>query len=81
MNVAKAGDGRCDQGITMYKVLSILGFLAGFGLLAAFFFNPGAVDSSQARESMNGCRTVEVAVDEGYGVSATAPRLVCAQRR
>jgi hypothetical protein len=60
----------------MMKLLSTLGFF-GFVLIGAFYLNaPGAAPVS-AQEESSACRLVEVAIDEGYGISQTETRSIC----
>ncbi len=61
----------------MIRMLSTLGFFAGIALLLLAFFNPQTVGSLAAREDSAGCRTVQVPLDEGYGVSRVESREVC----
>ncbi len=62
----------------MTKLLSTFGFFAGVALLALAFLNPPSVGPSQAREdSASACRTVEVPLDEGYGITKVESREVC----
>jgi len=64
----------------MVRLLSTLGFFAGFGLLGLALLNPPSMGSLQAREqSAMDCRMTDVPVDEGYGVTATETRLVCSR--
>lgn len=61
----------------MGKLLSTFGFLAGIAILAAAFLNPPSVGSLQAAEDSAGCRSMEVPVDEGYGISSVEVRRIC----
>ncbi len=64
----------------MVRLLSTFGFFAGIGLLALAILNPPSLGPLEAREQIvadTGCRTVQVALDEGYGVTAMEPRQVC----
>ena len=65
----------------MIKVLSTFGFFAGIGLLAIALVNPASLGSLQAREQNDqpaaNCRIAQVAVDEGYGITAMEARQVC----
>ena len=61
----------------MIRMLSTLGFFAGIALLLLAFFNPQTVGSLAAREDATGCRTVQVPLDEGYGISRVESREVC----
>jgi hypothetical protein len=46
-------------------------------LIGAFYLNaPGAAPVS-AQEESSACRLVEVAIDEGYGISQTETRSIC----
>ena len=64
----------------MTKFVSALGFCLGLVLLAAAYFNAPVASPVEARESA-GCRVIEVALDEGYGVSRTQLRRVCDSAR
>ena len=62
----------------MTKLLSTLGFF-GCALMLVVYLNAPAAGPVEAREevSPSACRTVEVAIDEGYGISQTESRTVC----
>jgi hypothetical protein len=60
----------------MTKVLSTLGFF-GCVLMLVIYLNAPSASSVEAREDGVSCHTVEVAIDEGYGVSQTETRKVC----
>ncbi len=57
----------------------MLGLVATAALIAALYLNAPSAGSVEARETANGCRMMEVAVDEGYGVTLTTLRPVCAK--
>jgi hypothetical protein len=62
----------------MAKLLSTFGFFIGLGLLAVAFLNPPSVGALQAREEIAlACRTVDVPVDEGYGITEVVSQQVC----
>jgi hypothetical protein len=59
------------------KVLSTLGFCA---LMIVIYLNAPSASSVEAHEDgVSSCRSIEVAIDEGYGVSQTEVRSVCGQ--
>jgi hypothetical protein len=65
----------------MTKTISVFGVLAGLVLLAALYFNAPGAGRVEAREDASpapDCTTVEVPLDEGYGVSRTLTRSACA---
>lgn len=74
------GDGSCREGFPdvtkMTKIASALGFCLGLVLLVAVYFNAPGAGPVEAREGAS-CRMIEVALDEGYGVSRTELRRVC----
>ncbi len=48
--------------------------------MAALYLNAPSAGPVEAREdAADGCRMMEVAVDEGYGVTLTTLRPVCAK--
>lgn len=57
----------------------MLGLAGTAALMAALYLNAPSFGSVEAREQPGGCRMVEVAVDEGYGVTLTMLRNVCAK--
>ena len=57
----------------------MLGLAGTAGLMAALYLNIPSAGPVEAREEKAGCRMVEVAVDEGYGVTLTMAREVCAR--
>lgn len=60
----------------MTKIVSAIGLCLGlFVLTMAYFTAPGSVE---ARES--DCTVKEIALDEGYGVTRTEIRAICARR-
>ena len=62
----------------MTKLLSTLGFLGGIALMATLYLNVPSAGPVEAREDNAGaCRMVEVALDEGYGITRTEMRRVC----
>ena len=62
----------------MTKLLSTFGFFAGVALLALALLNPPSIGASQAREETStACRTVQVPLDEGYGISQVESREIC----
>lgn len=66
----------------MSKAVSIIGLMASLGVLfAAYAVTPeaGDVGLRAAASPVGGCISREVALDEGYGVSRTETRLVCAE--
>jgi hypothetical protein len=65
----------------MIRMLSAFGFFAGIALLLLAFFNPQTVGSLAASEDSSGCRTVQVPLDEGYGISRVESREVCGSAR
>lgn len=67
----------------MSKAVSILGLLASLGILfASYTISPETADAGSGTETSlsDGCIAREVALDEGYGVSRTEMRLVCADK-
>lgn len=65
----------------MNKAISVIGLLASLGVLfAAYSGMPEAGDAGLHADASlgNGCVSREIALDEGYGVSRTETRLVCA---
>lgn len=63
----------------MKTLVSMLGLVATAALIAALYLNAPSAGSVEARETANSCRMMEVAVDEGYGVTLTTLRPVCAK--
>ena len=63
--------------IKMKTLFSMLGLLGTAALVAALYLNAPSAGPVAAQDS--GCRMVEVAVDEGYGVTLTMLRQVCAK--
>ena len=56
----------------------MLGLAGTAALMAALYLNAPSVSSVEAREDKaGGCPLVEVAVDEGYGVTLTTLRPLC----
>ena len=60
----------------MTKFVSALSFFAGLMIIGLAYFNAPGAGPVAAREGAS-CRTVEVALDEGYGLSRTELRQVC----
>jgi hypothetical protein len=63
----------------MTKFLSTLGFF-GCALMMGVYLNAPAAGPVEAREDMPAaaaCHAVEVAIDQGYGISQTEIRTVC----
>ena len=64
----------------MKTLFSMLGLAGTAALMAALYLNAPSAGPVEAREDQaSGCRMVEVAVDEGYGVTLTMLRQVCAK--
>ena len=64
----------------MKTLVSILGLAGTAALMAALYLNAPSAGPVEARdEAADGCRRMEVAVDEGYGVTLTTLRPVCAK--
>ena len=63
----------------MKTLFSMLGLAGTAALMAALYLNAPSLGPVEAREQTGGCRMVEVAVDEGYGVTLTMLRQVCAK--
>jgi hypothetical protein len=63
----------------MKTLVSMLGLAGTAALMAALYLNIPSAGPVEAREEKAGCRMVEVAVDEGYGVTLTMAREVCAK--
>jgi len=62
----------------MVKLLSAFGFVACFAVVLAAVFNPPSLGTLQAQETpTRNCQYLQVAIDEGYGVSARENKLVC----
>ena len=55
----------------------MLGLVASATLMAALYLNAPSAGPVEARETAKNCRMMEVAVDEGYGVTLTTLRPVC----
>ena len=64
----------------MTKLLSTLGFF-GCALMLVVYLNAPAAGPVEAREEAPAaaCQTVEVAIDEGYGISQTEKRTICSR--
>ena len=66
----------------MTKFLSVLGFVGGIALLGTLYLNAPSAGPVEARETTEPtCRLVEVALDEGYGVTRTELRRICGPTR
>ena len=62
----------------MVRLGSILGFALGLAIIFAAYM--GTQDTSVAEpQSTEGCVAQKVALDEGYGVTRTETRVVCAK--
>ena len=61
----------------MIKFFSTLSFCAGLLFLALAYFNAPGASPVEAAEGASACRVMEVALDEGYGVSRTELRKIC----
>jgi hypothetical protein len=61
----------------MVRLGSLLGFALGLAIIFAAYM--GTQDSSVAEpQTAEGCVARKVALDEGYGVTRTETRMVCA---
>jgi hypothetical protein len=65
----------------MAKLVSTLTFCAGLLILTLVYFNAPGASPVEAAEGGAICRAVEVALDEGYGVTRTELREVCSVKR
>jgi Flp pilus assembly protein CpaB len=66
--------------IEMKTLVSMLGIAATAALMAALYLNAPSAGPVEAHEDKaDGCPMTEVAVDEGYGVTLTMLRPVCAK--
>lgn len=68
----------------MTRVISIVGLVASLALIfAAYTATPEAasVEGIVADTFAEGCIIREVALDEGYGVTRTEKRIICAKDR
>jgi hypothetical protein len=64
----------------MKTLVSTLGLVGAVALMAALYLNAPSFGPVEAREDKaGGCPMTEVAVDEGYGVTLTMLRPVCAK--
>ena len=64
----------------MKTLVSTLGLVGAVALMAALYLNAPSFGPVEAREDRaSGCPMMEVAVDEGYGVTLTMLRPVCAK--
>ena len=65
----------------MIRMGLILGFIMSLALIfAAYTETQGSVAEAQASAApIQGCVTREVALDQGYGVTRTETRAVCAE--
>ena len=61
----------------MKTIVSMLGLAGTAMFVAALYLNAPSAGPLAAQDS--GCRMVEVAVDEGYGVTLTMTREVCSK--
>ena len=64
----------------MKTLFSMLGLAGTAALMVALYLNapsPGPLEAHEGKSE--GCRMVEVAVDEGYGVTLTMLRPICAK--
>ena len=62
----------------MKTLVSTLGLVGAVALMAALYLNAPSFGPVEAREDRaGGCPMMEVAVDEGYGVTLTMLRPVC----
>jgi len=57
----------------------MLGLICTAALMAALYLNAPSAGRVEAREPADGCRMMEVAVDEGYGVTLTTLRPICSK--
>ncbi len=64
----------------MKTLFSMLGLVGAAALMAALYLNAPSFGPVEAREDKAvGCPMMEVAVDEGYGVTLTMLRPICAK--
>ncbi len=63
----------------MIKIVSTLGFCLGILILGIVYFNGFGGSAVVAAEEVSSCKMVDVPLDEGYGVSRTELRWVCAR--
>ena len=64
----------------MKTLISMLGLASSAALMAALYLNAPSAGAVEARDgAADGCRMMEVAVDEGYGVTLTMLRPICAK--
>jgi hypothetical protein len=67
------------KGLSMTKVVSFAACMGAFALALAFFLLTPVNGPVEAREDAAAatCRTMEVALDEGYSVSRVVTQRVC----
>ena len=67
------------KGLSMTKVVSFVACMGAFGLALAFFLLTPVNGPVEAREdaAAANCRSIEVALDEGYSVSRVVIQRVC----
>ena len=61
----------------MIRVMTFSGLIAALVLAAVLVTASSQAGRVQAAEDTGNCRIVEVAADEGYGISETVSRRVC----
>jgi hypothetical protein len=62
---------------TMVRLMTFSGLVAAMALAAVLLAASSQSGKVQAAEDNGNCRTIQVAVDDGYGVSGTVSRKVC----
>ena len=65
----------------MIRMLSSLTLILCLGLAAIAYFRISGSGSVEAREGSDSCHAQSVPLDQGYGVSQTELRRVCAGSR
>lgn len=61
----------------MIRLMTFSGLLAAVAFVAVILATTSPSGSVQAREEGSNCRTVQMAADQGYGVSQTITRHLC----
>lgn len=62
---------------TMVRLMTFSGLVAAMALAAVLLAASSQTGKVQAAQDSGNCRIVQVAVDDGYGVSGTVARKVC----
>lgn len=62
---------------TMIRLVTFSGMIAALAAISVLFATLSQTGRVQAAEDKGACQIVQIAVDEGYGVSGTVAQRIC----